>query len=91
MIRKERVYSLVIAFAGGCRLACMVVNLLGIDYATYFRYFDEECLDSMPFHAIMMSLVTLFINITPPMVFNVIFSPVDVNEVQEKKRKHHYH
>lgn len=33
LLKKENFFSMLIAFSGCCRLACMVLNLLGIDYA----------------------------------------------------------
>ena len=72
-IKKEKIYSLLIGFSSCCRIACMTLNLVGIDYYKPLRNFDEECIDQSPIHALMILLMTVCINLVPPLIFSIIF------------------
>ena len=75
-IRRQKLYSLLIGFSSGCRLACVTMNVMGIDYGLFFRNFNQECLDVTPYNAILAFSITACIDLLPVFIFNIIFSTV---------------
>jgi hypothetical protein len=51
-----------------------MINLMGIDYTEGLRNYGENCIDESPWHALVIFLMTVCIDLIPPLIFNFIFS-----------------
>ena len=81
-IKKEVIYSILIGFCCLFRIIGIMLNLGEVDYTEFFRYFNQNCVDVKPYHALFMLSLTLCVNLLPPFIFSLIFSS------NERKRKY---
>jgi hypothetical protein len=73
-ILKEDVYNIVIFTSISIKIAEFVLEIVGIDYTQQLRQFNKDCIDALPYHALILFISNLMIDLIPSFILTKIFT-----------------